>query len=1105
MVGQTLGHYRIIDKIGAGGMGEVFRAHDERLDRDVAVKVIFSDVLGDEASRKQFRREALTLAKLNHPNIETVFEFDSQNGIDFLAMELIAGITLHEKLKQGTLAESDITRLGMQLAEGLAAAHDQGVIHRDLKPGNLMITQDGRLKILDFGLAKLLPSKHDFGVTQSISSNASTGTVSGTVPYMSPEQLRGEAVDARSDIYAAGAVLYEMATGQRPFPQTHAPTLMGAILHETPARPNSLNPRVAPGLESVIMKALEKEPARRYQSARELNVALEGLASGHLQRSSRISLPALELEIPRHPATVVTVAAVALLLLAGIIFALNVGGFRNRLLHKNTPVATSNARTNPSIAARRSVAVLGFKNLSGRPEEAWLSTALSEMMSTELATGEQLRTIPGENVAQMKINLSLPEDESYGKDTLNRIRANIGTDDVIVGSYLALGNGQIRFDLRLQDAAAGETLASDSESGTEAEVSDLVARSGAKLREKLGAAAVSVAEAGTVRASLPSNPEAQRLYSEGLAKLRSFDTLAARDLLEKAIQADPQFPFAHSALSAAWGQLGYDAKAKDEAEKAFRLSENLSHEEKLDIEGRYRATSKQWDKAIEIYRSLYEFFPDNLDYGLRLADVQDLSGKPNDALLTLGSLRKLPPPSCDDPRIDLAEATVAYSLSDFHRELTTGTAAVKKGQALGARILVARGLLEECAAQDHLGQEALAMALCNQSKDLYAQAGDESSMAWVLNVLGNIYYNTGDLAGARKLFEQAQPVFRRVGHKHHLAGVLGDLANVVAAQGDMEQAKKMHEESYEAFRELGHQEDAAIELVSLSQVLIGLGDLVGGEKRGRDALEIARSINSKDTATLALDNIASAQFLRGDLPATKKTLDDGLSLSREIDAQRNLAYFLGSMGELLTAEDDLPGARKNQEEALKIRTGLGGKGEIADSDWDLASLAVEEGHPEAAEKGARDSAKEFHGENSPDSEANAWVVLARALLAEKKPTDARAAIENAQLAAKKSQNPETHIIVEIAAARVQSASGLPADQAQAVAILDAALAEATKYQMLLHEFEARLALGEIEIKSGKLPAGQSRLAALEKEATSKGALLIARKAKAAAAATTAAK
>jgi serine/threonine protein kinase len=244
MIGRTLGHYRIVGKIGAGGMGEVYRAHDDQLDRDVALKVLPPGLLADEAARKRFRKEALALARLNHPNIETVYEFSTEDGVDFLALELIQGSPLSEMLRRGTLPSTDTIPIAIQLARALAAAHEQHVVHRDLKPGNLMITSDGRLKVLDFGLARLLRPARDLEMTVSVSERE--GTFSGTVPYMSPEQLRGEPADARSDIFSAGIVLYEMATGRRPFPQDHAPTLMGAILHEAPAPPSSLNPLSPP-------------------------------------------------------------------------------------------------------------------------------------------------------------------------------------------------------------------------------------------------------------------------------------------------------------------------------------------------------------------------------------------------------------------------------------------------------------------------------------------------------------------------------------------------------------------------------------------------------------------------------------------------------------------------------------------------------------------------------------------------------------------------------------------------------------------------------------------------------------------------------------------
>jgi len=472
MLGNTLGHYRIIEHIGSGGMGVVYRAHDEKLDRDVALKVLPPGTLADESVRKKFRKEALALAQLNHPNIETIFESADQDGVDFLVMELIPGRALNYKIKEGPLPLPEVARLGIQLADGLAAAHDRGIIHCDLKPHNLILTPDGRLKILDFGLARRIHTvvAGDIARDATQSITVETAAISGTVPYMSPEQLTGQVPDARSDIFSAGAVLYEMATGKRAFPQAQVPEIMGAILHQEPAPPMSINPRISPGLDTVIRKALDKTSSQRYQTAGELRVALEGLTAGSGSGATAVAGAGAG-AAGRHEARLSSGAkwgvavGVAVLLAVGAMIGLNFGGLRgdlrSRFSHSGAAAVASGATAGIPVRPaqiRPAVAVLGFKNLSGRPDEAWLSTALAEMLTTEVGAGEKLRTIPGENIARMKLNLSLSDADSYGAETLHKIRASIGSDYVLLGSYLALGNGQVRLDLRLENTATGEML-----------------------------------------------------------------------------------------------------------------------------------------------------------------------------------------------------------------------------------------------------------------------------------------------------------------------------------------------------------------------------------------------------------------------------------------------------------------------------------------------------------------------------------------------------------------------------------------------------------------------------------------------------------------------
>jgi serine/threonine protein kinase len=352
MIGQRLSHYLIVEKIGAGGMGVVYRAHDEQLDRDVAIKVLPRGSLADETARKRFRKEALSLARLNHPNIATVHDFGTQDGVDFLVTEYIAGITLDVKLARGPLPMPEVVRLGAQLAAGLAAAHQQGVIHRDLKPGNLRVTTDGRLKILDFGLAHLMPQASDVGVAETLTRSQDT---SGTLPYMSPEQLSGETADQRTDIWAAGTVLYEIATGKRPFTQTVPALLINAILNQVPEAPSKQNPEVPAWLDGVILKALAHDAPLRYQSAEQLRAELE--------RPSSSSWPTVTATAPVKRSRTGWVSVVPFAIAA--VLGVTIGGYL--VLSKRRQASTSAA---PAVSRRRSVAVLGFKNLSANPDKS---------------------------------------------------------------------------------------------------------------------------------------------------------------------------------------------------------------------------------------------------------------------------------------------------------------------------------------------------------------------------------------------------------------------------------------------------------------------------------------------------------------------------------------------------------------------------------------------------------------------------------------------------------------------------------------------------------------------------------------------------------------
>jgi serine/threonine-protein kinase len=581
-IGQVLGHYRIVEQIGAGGMGIVFRAHDMQLDRDVAVKVLPAGTISDSGARARFHKEALALARLNHPNIATVHEFGNQDGVDYLVIEYIAGVNLNTKLLAGPLPEQEAMNLAGQLAQALEAAHEHGVVHRDLKPGNLRLTNKGQLKVLDFGLAKLARSLDPGVATETLGQNP---ILSGTLPYMSPEQVRGRNVDERSDIWGAGVVMYEMTTGQRPFPERHPPQLIDDILRQPPKPPTAIKAGLPPGLEAIILKALDKDPERRYQTARELRVDLNRLmpsASGTSYVSAG-TRPALSRMNRRWAFLALAVPIVAVLALVG-------WRLKNRL--------------QPAPRAPRILAILPFQAVDGDKATSALGTGMTETLTAQLAQ------LSDHNSLQL---VSTHEIEAQGIKTAEQAHRDFGVDWVLEGSLQQAGS-QLRINCILVDAATQRPLGA---STITAATGDIFALEDKVVNKALEILALEIPrtqrESARVRAD--TKPEAYQHYLRGLGYLEEYEKpeniQSAIAEFGQALQVDPNYGRAYAGMGEAYW-LGFQESnrtndwitlAAGNCEKALTLTPDIAegHSCLGDVyngQGHYQKAAAEFQKAL---------------------------------------------------------------------------------------------------------------------------------------------------------------------------------------------------------------------------------------------------------------------------------------------------------------------------------------------------------------------------------------------------------------------------------------------------------------------------------------------------------------------------
>jgi tetratricopeptide (TPR) repeat protein/TolB-like protein len=854
--GAKIGRFVVEGQLGAGAMGVVYAAHDRELDRRVALKVLKGT--GDQEALLRLQREGQAMARVTHPNVITVHEAGIQGRLVFLAQELLDGGSLRQWL-EGKHSQREILDKFIAAGRGLAAAHAAGLVHRDFKPDNVLLGKDGRVRVSDFGLARSLAglqtmpheprldpaqaTKQDI-IHSPMATMTMTGAVMGTPLYMSPEQHRGEPADERSDQFSFCVALYQALYGDQPFAGKTVVALADAVIAGR-MQPPPKTAKVPAHLRKVLLRGLSVDPAKRYPS---MDVLLADLTHDPARKLRRIG-----------------VIATIVVLIAGAV----AGGYALR----------SRATVAGEVPDQYTIAVLGFKNLSGDKAAEWMSSAVSELLASELAKGDDVRVTPAEDAQRARLDLKLPNQESFGKDTLAKIQDRLGSHAVVVGSYLQSGT-DLTLLVVVEDLPRRKSTRIEIKGAT-SELPALAAKAGTQIREALRISSVNIAK--QTLEVLPKNGEAARAYVEGVDALRRYDFRTAKDRLIVATQKEPDFAPSYIALSDAHAGLFEGQAAQAAARKALDNAKSLDVvDQQLLVTGQAYERLAEPAKAREQYRRLFASRP-KLDYGLALLRVET----PDDLPATLASVRKLGA----DPHIDLIEAHAELDKSNAPRALELAQTAVKAAVASGASITQADARTVEGEAQLMLGQLGAAADAFEAGRKLYDAAGDAVDRLAVMELLAGVSLERGELDDAAAKYDVVADTRLRAGQGDLAARAYASAAYATALRGRIADADKQLKQA-EAHKA---QDPFAIAHTDLAAAWLAWakGDADAALRRSE---QCAARANTDAMRAQCLELNGQVRADRAD-PAARKTFEDALALVEGKNPQRT-GYLILALASL---------------------------------------------------------------------------------------------------------------------------------------------------------------------------------------------------------------